>query len=286
MILTCPQCTTRFLLPATVLADEGRNVKCSNCGEVWYEEPDYDELAELQDGDESSEVAGAPAQEFDDIPDGVKPDIELDFVDREEEPEELPPVDLKTRIASYAAAACVFFVVLGLLLVVKSPMVRAWPASAALYQIMGMKIAVPGEGLVFDHVTVESAGKTEGGENIIISGQVINLTNEDQTLPAIEANLRHADGEIMETWIIDVPAKVVPAEADLKFMQNYHAAHDDANELFLRFALNGKAKKKAEPKTASKAVDNTHAQSSDDHAPQSAHEEVPESHAPASAAHH
>ena len=282
MILTCPQCTTRYLLPATVLAPDGRNVKCSSCSGVWFEEPDYDELAELQAADEDD---SAPPPEFDDIPDGVKPDIELDFVDREDEQaeeESRDTIDLKAYIVSYAAAASVFFLVLGFLVTVKSPMVNAWPASAGLYQMLGMRIAVPGEGLVFDRLAIESSGESESGEDFVISGQVINLTSDDQLLPFIEANLRKRNGETLETWYVDVPEKNVPAEADLKFTQNYSANALEAHELFLRFAF----KKKKGAKIASKDGDNTHAQSSDDHAPLSGGEEGLKSHAHDSAPHH
>ena len=46
MILTCPKCETRFALPAQALAPAGKNVKCSNCGNTWFQEPDTDELIE------------------------------------------------------------------------------------------------------------------------------------------------------------------------------------------------------------------------------------------------
>ncbi len=57
MILTCPQCDVRFLLPAIKLAPNGAKVRCSACSEVWFEMPNEDELAEFSEGGESSEVA-------------------------------------------------------------------------------------------------------------------------------------------------------------------------------------------------------------------------------------
>ncbi len=39
MILTCPKCDSRFVLPDQVLGEEGKRVKCSACGEVWFQKP-------------------------------------------------------------------------------------------------------------------------------------------------------------------------------------------------------------------------------------------------------
>lgn len=285
MILTCPQCTTRFVLPAHAIGPDGRNVKCSSCGEIWFEEPDYDELAEAQneaeDGDQhdEGETTSPPVPEFGDIPEGVKPDADEDFIQPEgEPPKEQKSRSLKTYILSYAAAACVFFLILGALMGVKSSILKIWPASAGLYKIFGVNIAVPGEGLVFDRVEIEATG----AKVFKISGHVINLTSADQALPHIEANLRDREGKVLETWYIDTPESTVPAEADVKFTQNYHATHAEAHELFLRFAL----KKSKSIKTDVKDGDNTHAQSSGDHAHPSASAKDPKSHGRDSSGHH
>lgn len=44
MILKCPNCSSKFELPAAQLAPEGKKVKCSKCAEVWFQMPDPDEL--------------------------------------------------------------------------------------------------------------------------------------------------------------------------------------------------------------------------------------------------
>lgn len=40
MIITCPQCDTRFVVPSTVFAKGGRKVKCASCKHVWFHEED------------------------------------------------------------------------------------------------------------------------------------------------------------------------------------------------------------------------------------------------------
>lgn len=36
MILSCPQCSAQFKVPESAIPDEGRNVKCSSCGNIWF----------------------------------------------------------------------------------------------------------------------------------------------------------------------------------------------------------------------------------------------------------
>src|SRR5262249_7527114 len=47
MILTCPQCATRYQVDAGKFPPSGRNVRCAKCGHVWHQlgpvpEPDPD----------------------------------------------------------------------------------------------------------------------------------------------------------------------------------------------------------------------------------------------------
>jgi predicted Zn finger-like uncharacterized protein len=47
MILTCPECSSRFVLPDEALGEDGRKVKCSACGHVWFQSPH--EAPEVED---------------------------------------------------------------------------------------------------------------------------------------------------------------------------------------------------------------------------------------------
>lgn len=38
MILECPECKTRFMLPSPAIPIDGRKVRCSNCKHVWHQE--------------------------------------------------------------------------------------------------------------------------------------------------------------------------------------------------------------------------------------------------------
>ncbi|MCD2316566.1 zinc-ribbon domain-containing protein [Sphingomonas sp. IC-11] len=40
MILQCPECRTRYLVPDTAISAEGRTVRCAQCRHSWHQEPD------------------------------------------------------------------------------------------------------------------------------------------------------------------------------------------------------------------------------------------------------
>lgn len=63
MILTCPQCDTRFVVPSTIFMRGGRKLRCSSCKHKWFQEEPLEKAEGLNyaaslkssSGDESSE---------------------------------------------------------------------------------------------------------------------------------------------------------------------------------------------------------------------------------------
>lgn len=39
MYITCPECTTRYVVKADAVGDKGRTVKCAKCGHKWFQAP-------------------------------------------------------------------------------------------------------------------------------------------------------------------------------------------------------------------------------------------------------
>jgi predicted Zn finger-like uncharacterized protein len=243
MILTCPQCTTRYLLPADTLAPEGRRVKCMNCNEVWFQLPDEEELYANQ------------RHPLEDIPDSVKPIPEgsnLPALPGDDEEESVRP----KRGQGYLAAAGVFVCILGVLLMFNKMVVKVWPASTVFYEALGYDIALPGEGLAIDQV--KAAGVPgESGETLRVSGNIINLTKDLRDVTKLEAALHSQAGEILETWMIDMPDGALAGESTLPFSSTHQTDHKDAAQINVRFVMKT-------TKIAAADADNTQALPSDD----------------------
>src|SRR6186713_2761551 len=39
MIIACPACTTRYVVPDTAIGLEGRTVRCAKCRHSWFQDP-------------------------------------------------------------------------------------------------------------------------------------------------------------------------------------------------------------------------------------------------------
>jgi predicted Zn finger-like uncharacterized protein len=56
-----------------------------------------------------------------------------------------------------------------------------------------------------------------GNELLAVSGRVINPTDENQTVPPIQAQLRNRSGKLVYSWTIAPPARILPPGASATF---------------------------------------------------------------------
>ena len=61
MIIACPACATRYVVPDSAIGIEGRTVRCAKCKHSWFQDgPDADRLAAVQDIPAPSPAPPAP----------------------------------------------------------------------------------------------------------------------------------------------------------------------------------------------------------------------------------
>jgi predicted Zn finger-like uncharacterized protein len=75
MRLTCPNCSARYEVDASMIPPEGRDVQCSNCGTTWFQAGSQDLEITVDDAIEPDIAANAPAEEprAEDV-DDIEPD--------------------------------------------------------------------------------------------------------------------------------------------------------------------------------------------------------------------
>lgn len=255
MILTCPNCETRFSIDEKVLQPNGRRVKCTDCAHIWFQEPIY---ADGQEGDEQEAAASeqeaqgddeaeasqdtkvdadSSSDVFEDIPDSVKP-LPEKYSKKELTQMQAPFVGLKGK----AIAAGVVFLLVSLVLYFglsmnRDALVRSWPSSAAFFGMLGMEIEAPGKDLVFDRIVVNEhkSADAKGDSFIDVSGTVLNLGSTAQYLPLIEVSLKGAHDEVLSKFYIDLEEPTVDAEASVQIEASHAHSHGSVYAVLLRF---------------------------------------------------
>src|SRR5579871_3251832 len=188
MILTCPQCSTRYQVDGTKFPSTGRNVRCAKCGHVWHQlgpvpEPDPDAELIVEEP-----VPPAPP------PAAVQPRVAA-FVPtppRQVEAEVEEPAPARRPRRSWLGRIAIFF---GWLLLIGLVAAFGWatvrfrdtvamvmPSSKSFYSAVGLPISP--RGLDFTKVAYNRE-KKDGQTVLIVTGRIVNHSSHEQTLPRI-----------------------------------------------------------------------------------------------------
>ena len=288
MMLVCPACDSRYMVGDDAIPAQGRKVRCANCGHEWFQEgqggdsaEDFPNLADMPElnspeiedevtlpalsneeddisisGDAEEDIPltpqsdGLDAAPFEDegeaIPEAVKP-IPDNVINRQDSPRP-DKKDVSAKLAGYGAAAGIFLCMIGLMIALKGPNFSAFPASALLYNLFGLELTMPGQGIVIEKL----AARVEGG-NMIVTGRIINLKDKDQDVPLLLAVLKTESGEDLESWVIDPPFQVLTGEESFDFEAVYPQVPENAVSVNVQFApfMERKAQVQDEPDMSS-----------------------------------
>ena len=233
MILTCPECSTRYMAKDGTIGPNGRSVRCARCENIWYVEgvdPDAMALKENQ--------AVLLVEEPD-------PQPELPFV-----PRAVPPVTvgahtllrdktdadkLAKRNRTIRLIWAVPFVILTLAATVavlkRQAIAETFPRTATLYQAIGMEVKANGldvRGLTSERLVID-------GEPVLrVTGKVINLTSRAISAPPIQFRLENRSGEPLADWYVE--PGTIAAGNTINIETDYPAPPIDGVELRHRFA--------------------------------------------------
>ena len=223
MRVTCPECESKFKVPDKALGETGRKLRCGQCGHQWFQEP-VRKAAEPQAKakakpkaktepaeDPDDTFAEAPGDDGEDREDGFAADLRAHRDDDDLDPpplggmsrfrgrraSERPRRQLPIPLLVLAAAAVAIPVIL---LAARGALVEAWPASALLYDSVGLHVPVPGEGLVLQNVYVQR--QQEGSVPLlVVAGEIRNPTDRFRSLPALRGTVLDEQGNALQSWL-------------------------------------------------------------------------------------
>jgi predicted Zn finger-like uncharacterized protein len=271
MILTCPECSTRFQVPAESLG-EGRTVRCSRCSHRWFQEPEREEavaaapeepvaegVVEAEDAAPVEEVdAPEPAPDFDEPVDDAEDEPAAEEEDEPDPFADAPPPPAAARAAVRRAAeaddsggnrlATVLWVVLFLVVAgvvgsaigFRQVVMTTWPAAEGLYDMVGLGPEPPGAGLGLRNVRWKAG--TQGDMTVLrVEGEVANLTDRVRPVPPIEGIIFDKANKELQRWRFTAPeARLLPGE-NVSFTTELKNPASGASRLQIVFAHPKKA---------------------------------------------
>lgn len=221
MRITCPDCHTQYNLDPRMLGAAGQNVRCTNCGKIWFfqseEERSFATADVVEDIMPSEPVANVPATFADamaaeghdfsepavvetsirDVPSFVHSDIHVEapqpFIDPR-------PFGLSAGALATMVAVFLFGVTFSGLLLAKNKIVEIYPPAYAFYSTIGAHIDAPGEGIRLSLSVARADKGAEGKTALDVSGKIENISGETRDYPSLRIVATNQYGAELRHW--------------------------------------------------------------------------------------
>jgi predicted Zn finger-like uncharacterized protein len=209
MILTCPQCASRYVVDARRIPPQGRTVRCSSCGDTWRAQQDF----------QQEQLEPPPPRELaPDTPRAAETELELTARSADVLPKTFRAKQVaRDRTRKAVAAGAVWGVlgalalgVLGAAVLFRVDVVRLWPRTAGAYAAVGL--AVNPTGLAPENVHA-APGLKDGHAAVIVTGHVRNVELRPHDPAPLKVSLLDKSGKPLAMQVVELaPGKLEPGK--------------------------------------------------------------------------
>ncbi|HEY5347455.1 MAG TPA: DUF3426 domain-containing protein [Rhizomicrobium sp.] len=227
MILTCPQCDTRYQADEAKFPPAGRNVRCAKCGNVWHQAP---AVAEPEPAIPEAVVqeASAPAPR---ATENFKPRSQPRAAAVPKTPWLGKAMVLAGWLVLVAGVIGVGFAVL----FYRQGIAAVWPQSSSVYSALG----VPVRTLYFRDL--HSSSQTEDGQAVLtVTGTIFNNASRELPVPqTIRVILSDEKNHEVYRWSFAPNAATLKPGQSSKFTTRLSSPPIAARHLEILFVKDG-----------------------------------------------
>ena len=228
MIVTCPSCSTRYLVDPAAIGQGGRRVKCARCGHLWRESAVEPVTTAAPLPPESQPVLVGPAAR------AAAPLSTAGHITN------LPVVITPRRRDGPAVGLALVVLLVGGLAGVgyfaRDSIVRFWPPAIRLYDTIGVPVAQPvetgalGRGLVLRELEVRRVAAS-GVEQVVVTGRVENRALITRPVPPIEVRLLDASRTVVARTPLVVTTESLAPDQSVQVAVTVETVPDAATRL-------------------------------------------------------
>ncbi len=248
MILTCPDCATRYVVDDERIGPQGRAVRCAACGTRWTAMPEPAE----------AEVAAFPADP-EPVPEAEPaptpaPDLStLTFEPKPLPADELPrafrdKVQTQRKIRQAAATGAIWAGMLGVLalligaaVVMRQDVARLWPRTAGAYAMVGLPVNLVGLTIESQHA---QPSLKDGHAAVVVTGALRNVLGRAVAAPPLRISLLNNAGKAVLVKIADPGGARIPPGETRRFSVDVLDPPVSATDVEIAFVIGGPARPK------------------------------------------